>query len=283
MWQRRWTGILFGVAAAAAMLPILAQDSLPPQPYVDLPSGGSWQGMAYFGSATEQLAAPITFDVDGGGTPSGNIRFEFQFEGMAENLVELMNTHGCVASFEAIAPGSSPVSGYFMDAERAVGSFAVNACYLEGYGDLTFGAPISGVWYAEKEATTDVVFGVQPTQVPANEPTETSPTEVTATIEGDAVAGDGEQLAFGIEVFLNNCSECHGYFGEGGSGVANLTEPRVQRMTDEKLLEIINLGVEGTEMEPWGRILTEEEKAAVMIVIRNPNSLREHYAAQSGG
>lgn len=271
------------VSAGVVLQRSAAQDV---QPYVDLPSGGTWEGTAYFGPEAQQLAAPITFEVGANGAVTGLIRFTFRYEGMPENLVQLIDTYGCVTAFSAVTPESQPVSGYFMDAVRAVGTFSTSACYLEEYGDLAFASPVSGVWYAEHGGSSDVVFAIQPTEVDgasaSEAPTATVVSEPTsvATTTGDTSSGadyDPEFMAYAIEVFLDQCSECHGVFGEGGPGVADLTDRKVVRMTDEDLLEIINDGVEGTEMEAWERILTEEEKEAVILVIRNPEVLKDRY------
>lgn len=298
------TGLL--IALLGGTLVMLAQDSTSivdaPLPYTGTPTSGEWQGVAYFGPADSQLAAPVLFTVGSDGSLSGSIRFTFQYAGMAENLVALMNENGCVTTFDTITPDVAPVSGYFMDAARAVGTFEATACFLDGYGDLTFGAPVTGVWYAEQSAAGDgpLVFAVEPTaagdsaateeSAPATEqaPATEAPADTAAGTDGaEAVpAADGSVLGTvvpvaAVDMFLDNCSECHGYFGEGGPGVADLTAPAVQRMSDEAIMEVINNGVEGTEMEPWGRLLTEEEKAWSILVIRNPTVLREYYDANN--
>lgn len=282
MFWHRLTAVLIAAGSAALILgttlALLAQDEATPAPapYLELPAAGDWQGAAYFGPAESQLAAPVSFTVTADGQLSGVIRFAFEFEGMSEELRALMAEHGCTVSFDAIAPGGEPVGGYFMAATRALGSFTTPACFLEGYGDLTFGAAITGVWYAEQVAAGAAIVAVEPTGAPATAP---------ATAGGEAEGGEAvvsyttEGVPAAIEVFLDNCSECHGYFGEGGPGVSDLTAASVQRMTDDAIMDVINNGVEGTEMEPWGRLLTDEEKAGVLLVIRNPHVLREAWEA----
>lgn len=279
MWQKRTIGslLVISVLLLVAAIPMLAQDTPTPQPYVGAPASGTWQGAAYFGSSVEQLAAPLSFNLDASGVVAGRIRFDFQYPGMTENLMALMNEHGCVITFDNITPEGEPVTGYFMDNGRAVGTFSMSACYLEGYGELTFGSPISGVWYAEQTGVT-TAFNVQPPTVAPTDAPQTAdspPTDTDDTTASGDAAYDPEQMAMGVQVYRSFCAECHGEFGEGGEGVADLTSDTVQNMTDERIMEVINLGVEGTEMEPWERLLTEQEKQAVLLLIRNPEVLHE--------
>lgn len=277
--------ILMATVGLIAAGPLAAEDEGDqPEPYIDLPQSGNWQGAAFFGPAESQFAAQVNMTVSAEGALEGAITFDFRYEGMSEDLIALMDTYGCRVTFDALSPETQPVSGYFADAGRVIGQFSTTECFLEEYGPLTFANPISGVWYADvlSEAAVVELFApaeaVEPTQA-APEPTEApaEPTEAAPAGEEGAAAEliDQELLTEGIRVYDWECSECHGRFGEGLPGTAPLEGRRIERMTDEAMLEIINYGVDGTEMSGYNRLLTEEEKAAVMLLIRNLDALRD--------
>ena len=76
--------------------------------------------------------------------------------------------------------------------------------------------------------------------------------------------------ALGAEVFQTHCAECHGEAGDGnGFAVANLPIPipptdfTRERLSMAASLRVLNQGVAGTTMAPWGDRLSETEIRAV--------------------
>ena len=74
----------------------------------------------------------------------------------------------------------------------------------------------------------------------------------------------------GAEVFQTHCAECHGEAGDGnGFAVANLPIPipptdfTRERLSMAASLRVLNQGVAGTTMAPWGDRLSETEIRAV--------------------
>ena len=74
----------------------------------------------------------------------------------------------------------------------------------------------------------------------------------------------------GAEVFQTHCAECHGEAGDGnGFAVANLPIPipptdfTRERLSMAASLRVLNQGVTGTTMAPWGDRLSETEIRAV--------------------
>ena len=76
-------------------------------------------------------------------------------------------------------------------------------------------------------------------------------------------AGDG---ARGEQLYLSQCSICHGQRGEGGRG-SSLNRPRLRQAPDDETLErVIRRGIAGTGMpSSW---LTEQEAPLVAAYVR---------------
>ncbi len=72
----------------------------------------------------------------------------------------------------------------------------------------------------------------------------------------------------GEELFLANCASCHGADGLGGLG-KNLHDSKlIQSKSDEELIDFILAGRKGTAMDGFQGILTPEELANVVILMR---------------
>jgi len=108
-------------------------------------------------------------------------------------------------------------------------------------------------------------------------PAEVAPAEEAAGSEAAAPAESAAASAGGIDgqaLFMDRCTKCHGLngFGDGPSvgslrtqGGMNLTI--LQERTDEELFLTIS-GGKGTEMPPWGIILSVEEREALVQYIK---------------
>jgi cytochrome c oxidase cbb3-type subunit I/II len=95
--------------------------------------------------------------------------------------------------------------------------------------------------------------------------------EVEADLQNPAVA----QLQAGELVYQNNCIECHGRTGAGdGFAVVNLplqippTDFTRERLTMTESLRVLQNGVAGTSMAPWGDRLSEADIEAVSHFLR---------------
>lgn len=75
-----------------------------------------------------------------------------------------------------------------------------------------------------------------------------------------------EDLARGEKLYRGSCQYCHGPNGDGGKG-ANLARPALDRATDdEKLVNIIQKGIPGTEMPgAWHMISREVVQTAAFV------------------
>ena len=76
--------------------------------------------------------------------------------------------------------------------------------------------------------------------------------------------------AFGAEIFQTHCAECHGEAGDGnGFAIANLPIPipptdfTRERLSMAASLRVLNKGIAGTTMAPWGDRLSDAEIMAV--------------------
>ena len=82
----------------------------------------------------------------------------------------------------------------------------------------------------------------------------------------DAVQGDVE---LGAQVYKDNCAECHGANGEGGTGTALGNAGMLAFTLDEFLKYAIVHGRDGTEMRAFGDTLSEDEINGVTAFIRS--------------
>lgn len=102
-------------------------------------------------------------------------------------------------------------------------------------------------------------------------------------LDSDLQTASAAQLRRGEVVYRNNCTECHGTSGEGdGFAVINLPIPipptnfTQERLSLAESLRVLQNGVAGTSMAPWGDRLTEADMVAVS------HYLRSLYQAESG-
>ena len=72
----------------------------------------------------------------------------------------------------------------------------------------------------------------------------------------------------GRALYESNCAPCHGSDGNGGLGPGLLLNSFVQAESDEDLISFMLAGQDGTAMEGFEGILTEEELANVLTVLR---------------
>lgn len=82
-----------------------------------------------------------------------------------------------------------------------------------------------------------------------------------AMIEGDVAAGS--------KIYAETCAECHGAQGEGVTGTALGNSVMLSLTTDSFLKHAITQGRDGTDMQPFGGELSEQEIDSVVAFIRS--------------
>jgi mono/diheme cytochrome c family protein len=71
----------------------------------------------------------------------------------------------------------------------------------------------------------------------------------------------------GQALYESNCAPCHGSMGEGGLGPGLRPSSFIQSRSDEELVAFMLAGRDGTAMEGFQDILTEEELTNVLILL----------------
>jgi sulfur oxidation c-type cytochrome SoxX len=102
--------------------------------------------------------------------------------------------------------------------------------------------------------------------------------------EKNPVAGSAASISNGEQVFVQRCSGCHGRKadGKGPNSLDILPHPRnfrnqwfVESVTDRRLFESIQYGVQGTAMPPWIDTLNTNEVGDVINFIRSLQTVRK--------
>ncbi len=70
------------------------------------------------------------------------------------------------------------------------------------------------------------------------------------------------------DIYSNLCAQCHGPFGEGGSGPALNSMEFQQGKTDQEIFDTISLGRESTAMIAWGKIFSSDQIEHLVQFIR---------------
>jgi len=80
----------------------------------------------------------------------------------------------------------------------------------------------------------------------------------------------------GEEIYKNLCARCHGEKGDGKGVTYLYLDPAPRDLTkvafmnskpEERFLQSLNNGVPGTSMPPWERVLTDEQRRAVLTYV----------------
>ncbi|MFQ5949494.1 MAG: c-type cytochrome, partial [Nitrospiria bacterium] len=103
------------------------------------------------------------------------------------------------------------------------------------------------------------------------------------------------ELAFGQTVYMKRCFHCHGVKGRGDGFSADRLNPRPANFaraqykyastiketlpTDEDLFRTVSKGLPGTGMPAWEKVLSEEERRAVIQYIK---TFSDKFAEQNG-
>jgi mono/diheme cytochrome c family protein len=103
-------------------------------------------------------------------------------------------------------------------------------------------------------------WGPEPT-APAQE----TPGVIEATPEA---AGEGDPVQ-GEELFVRNCSSCHGPGAEGGALGPTLLTAEQAAQDDDFFRETINNGRAGTSMPAWGALLSAQDVEDIIAFLRS--------------
>ena len=81
----------------------------------------------------------------------------------------------------------------------------------------------------------------------------------------------------GRDIFFKHCKACHGDKGDGKTFAANVLNPppknftsenSKQELTEDRMIQSVTEGRQGTAMMPWKSRLTQQEIHAVVLYIR---------------
>lgn len=259
----------------------------------DTPRDGAWSGDLIFMVNDVEYQAELQFVVEDGAVVEGEAKLVFTYATISGELMGYMLDNGCVVSFDKLEETGQPIRGFFSSAIAARGSFELDGCYLDPYGDLTFVVPLQGSWSASW-ASEDTLNLAQPVAAnPTVAPVETTaatiaptiaPTIASTTIAADTTtassdAGNAEESPFGeftreqmeamYQVFIYECSECHGEDAEGSGSAPTLITRQFQRKSVEAVREILIYGVPGTEMQTFGYLLSEDEQTQIIYLLQH--------------
>ena len=128
------------------------------------------------------------------------------------------------------------------------------------------------------EGATDTVTDESTTPRETTVPKKTVPIDIpegAGSVESP-IEFDSETTVRGKIKYGTFCTMCHGFEGKGGEEVtknfevdpANLVSEDVKQRTDGELFFIISNGVNGTNMLPWGEVLSEDERWQIISYVR---------------
>jgi cytochrome c oxidase cbb3-type subunit III len=90
--------------------------------------------------------------------------------------------------------------------------------------------------------------------------------------------GNKSAAALGTQIFASNCAGCHGLDGRGSERAPGIAiSPKVQRMTDAQISQIVSEGIPGTGM-PAFHSLSQTERQAVVKHLRTLQGRRKTSA-----
>ncbi len=94
----------------------------------------------------------------------------------------------------------------------------------------------------------------------------------SARIQEQEMADRASTIEAGHDLFVTNCTACHGESGEGSIGPALNSRALLRVTSDEAFFNLIRTGVPGTNMPAWGQTfggpLTDEQVAQLAAYIR---------------
>jgi mono/diheme cytochrome c family protein len=107
------------------------------------------------------------------------------------------------------------------------------------------------------------VQGLIPPTLPVPEVEEGFLEEITA------LSPDGQTWAAGIQLYANNCTVCHGVYGEGSDLAVPLNTGEVRAQEGAELSRVIGEGIPGTAMVAWKNALSADDIEALVAFLHN--------------
>lgn len=203
-----------------------------------IPEIGRWTGKSFTNADGKPYPAMnLTLDINHDKTIAGTLIL--YPTDVPENALELVVKNGCKVTFDS----ESVI--LFDDTHHAQLQINVASCNVKFFGDYTFNPPLIGTWY--------IGYDEQATYLLNNPlPIVTTPIEL------------------GYKTFVDNCSSCHSSDASGMPGIPALTTERIAMMSDLDLMTTINNGVSQTAMPAFGVKLTQEQRNAILLLLRTP-------------
>lgn len=186
----------------------------------------------------------IWMDVSEGGVVNGLFSIYPNYPEIPAAALTLIQQNGCNVNFKSLeeATTDSPISGRFIAPTEARIHIDVSECAVKYYGNISLQESLQGNFVVKyNDAMTQSLLNPEP------------PTP----------------LERGQNVFSLYCSGCHGTFAEGAPGIPSLHTDQVRNYTDYQILTIVRNGVINTVMPAWGSVLSEEDIAGVLELVRH--------------
>lgn len=243
--------ILLVQAYSTVVTPVQAPPTATPTPMPLEPidpadaTVGRWQWTNFTTEAEVYPPVQLWVDVSIDGV-NGVLSIYPDYDEIPEASRTLIQQNGC--NFEIESLNADGVDGFFYSPTQARIQVNVNECNVKFYGPVTLREPLIGEF--------DIAYDAEMTELILH-PRELTPIER------------------GKQVFAQYCSGCHGSYAEGLPDIPALDTDQVRGYTDEQLDTIVRNGVAGTTMPAWGNVLSPENFAGVIELIRNIEILNE--------
>ncbi len=226
-------------APATAIVPT-PTPTLPPPVDPSVATAGRWQWASYVSDTVEYPPAQLWIDVDDAGAVNGVLSIYPNYPEIPQAALTLIQQNGCNFAVESL--NDAAVTGFFYSETQARVRVNVTECNVKFYGPVTLAEPLSGEF--------DIAFDPELTDLILH------PRELTPIERGQ-------------RIFAQYCSACHGSYGEGMPAIPSLHTDQVRNYTDEQLDTIVRSGVINTVMPAWGVVLSPEDFAGVIELVRH--------------
>jgi cytochrome c553 len=234
------------IATPAWQMPTATPSLLPPTRTPPTPidpttaTVGRWQWTSFISATETYPPAQLWIDVDDLGGVNGVLSIYPNYPEIPPAALTLIQQNGCNFTVGSLSDPS--VSGFFYTETQARIRVNVTECTVKFYGPVTLLAPLVGEF--------DIAYDAELTDLILH-PRELTPIER------------------GLRIFVQYCSACHGSYAEGMPGIPSLHTDQVRNYTDEQLDNIVRNGVVNTVMPAWGKVLSPEDFAGVIELVRN--------------
>ena len=204
-----------------------------------VPEIGRWTGKTFITADGKPYPAMnLTIDIHHDKTIAG-ILIVYPTD-VPENALELVVNNGCKVTFD------SSSNLIFDNSENAQFHINVASCNVKFFGEYAFNPPLIGTWQIKYDEKATYLFN--------------NPLPVVTT-----------PIELGYKTFIDNCSSCHSSDASGMPGIPALTTDTIAMMSDLDLMNTINLGRSQTAMPAFGVKLSQEQRDAILLLLRTPD------------